>query len=94
MATKTAWRAQLWPHQVKALNLIRRYLAAAPERGSALVRMPTGTGKSGVVAVAAHELVQGGHTLVLAPWDALVDQLGRDISVRFWSRFRTRPPSG
>lgn len=93
MATRTGWRAQLWPHQVRAIDLIRGYFAAAPERGSALVRMPTGTGKSGVIAVTAHELVQGGHTLVLAPWDALVDQLGRDISVRFWARIRTRPPS-
>jgi hypothetical protein len=42
---------------------------------SALVRMPTSTGKSGVVAVAAHNLVDTGDVLLPTPWDALVSQL-------------------
>jgi hypothetical protein len=55
--------------------------------------MPTGTGKSGVIAVTAHTLVRDGHVLVVAPWDALVEQLIRDIAARFWARLGAPPPS-
>jgi len=55
--------------------------------------MPTGTGKSGVIAVAAHHLVEKGDVLVLAPWDALVEQLTRDIRERFWRRVGGEPPA-
>lgn len=86
-------RPQLWTHQIAALDVIRRYLSAGSERhGSALIRMPTGTGKSGVIAVTAHYLAPPGHVLVLAPWDALVRQLIDDIEKRFWNRIKLTPP--
>ena len=43
--------------------------------------MPTGTGKSGVIAVAAQELVSAEDVLLLTPWDALVEQLADDVAV-------------
>ena len=55
--------------------------------------MPTGTGKSGVIAVAAHQIVEGADVLVLAPWDAPVEQLTRDIQERFWRRIGQEPPA-
>jgi superfamily II DNA or RNA helicase len=55
--------------------------------------MPTGTGKSGVIAVAAHELVRDGDVLVLTPWDVLVDQLTDDIHRRFWRRIEADVPT-
>lgn len=84
----------LWPHQVEALQLIRGFIEARAGGGgkSGLIRMPTGTGKSGVIAVAAHHLVERGDVLVLAPWDALVGQLTRDIRERFWRRVGRDPP--
>lgn len=86
----------LWPHQRDALNVVDRYLAARGESGgsAALIRMPTGTGKSGVIAAATQLLVASGDSLVLSPWDALVDQLGRDIAERFWNRISVEPPLG
>jgi superfamily II DNA or RNA helicase len=86
----------LWPHQVEALALTAGFIEArAGGAGkSGLIRMPTGTGKSGVIAVAAHHLVERGDVLVLAPWDALVDQLTRDIRERFWRRVGSEPPHG
>jgi superfamily II DNA or RNA helicase len=94
VAKEGGWRRQLWPHQRGALALIRRYLGADPPVvGSALIRLPTGTGKSGVIAVSAHVLVRSGHVLVLAPWDNLVEQLIRDIERRFWERIGTTAPS-
>jgi superfamily II DNA or RNA helicase len=85
----------LWPHQSKALSVLSRFLdARAGHPGSsALIQMPTGTGKSGVIAVAAQRLVSEGDVLLLAPWDALVDQLTRDVSDRFWVRIKARPPT-
>lgn len=59
---------------------------------SALVRMPTGTGKSGVIAVTARRLVRRGDVLLLSPWDALVDQLTRDVKERFWHHIGVKPP--
>jgi len=60
---------------------------------SALVRMPTGTGKSGVIAVSAQELVSAEDVLLLTPWDALVEQLADDVASRFWSRIGAPVPS-
>jgi superfamily II DNA or RNA helicase len=94
VAREGAWRSRLWPHQTAALGIIRRYLRANPAAaGSALIRMPTGTGKSGVIAITAHHLIEGGHVLVLAPWDALVEQLLRDITTRFWARIGVPAPA-
>lgn len=55
--------------------------------------MPTGTGKSGVIAVAAQQLVHDGDVLVLTPWDVLVDQLTDDVRARFWLRIGAVPPA-
>jgi superfamily II DNA or RNA helicase len=76
--------------------MIRDFLAARKTRAgtSALVRMPTGTGKSGVIAVAAHNLVETGDVLLLTPWDALVTQLADDVRRRFWKRIGAQPPTG
>ena len=75
--------------------MIQGFLAARKARSgtSALVRMPTGTGKSGVIAVAAHLLVGTGDVLLLTPWDALVRQLADDVRSRFWARIGAEPPA-
>ena len=86
----------LWEHQRQAVATARRYLAA-PEVGdaSALITMPTGTGKTGVIATIATALPEvTGHRLVLTPWNALVVQLIDDLRERFWQRIpeEIRPP--
>lgn len=85
----------LWEHQREAVELARRYVAAAINTESALITMPTGTGKSGVIAAITTCLPEvAGHRLVLTPWDALVWQLIDDLSGRFWKRLPPdlRPP--
>ena len=86
----------LWPHQSAAVEMVRQFLTAQRGRKgpSALVRMPTGTGKSGVIAVAAQHLVTSGDVLLLTPWDALVRQLQADVVSRFWERIGAPIPSG
>jgi len=86
--------AKLWPHQREAVLTINDYLQSGGNEGrSALITMPTGTGKSGVIACAV-TVLPGlvGHRLVLTPWDALVRQLIGDIEERFWSQAGTATP--
>ena len=66
--------------------MVKTYLAAEhTQRKSALVRMPTGTGKTGVIAVVSHMLTAGRDAIVVTPWDALADQLVADVSEGFWN---------
>jgi len=79
----------MWPHQREALGVILRYIRS--HRGgetdkSALIQMPTGSGKSGVIAVASRVMPDVGFTLVLTPRKSLREQLYRDIRGRFFQR--------
>lgn len=85
----------LWPHQSAAISLGAAYLSAdrriAAEGGvpeAALIKMPTGTGKSGVIAVLSRCLPDVRRVLILTPRTALADQLREDIRWRFWSHLR------
>ena len=49
----TNWETlPLWKYQKGAVNMVVTYLRSK-SKGAALIRMPTGTGKSGVIAVLA-----------------------------------------
>jgi hypothetical protein len=76
--------------------MVERFFEArrGKKGSSALVRMPTGTGKSGVIAVAAQELVTSGDALLLAPWDVLVRQLAADVESDFWGQIGAPIPVG
>src|SRR5262249_4268348 len=73
----------LWAPQRKAIALAHAYLAAqskfAPtrstQREAALIKMPTGTGKTGVIATLACASPAVRRVLVLTPRTALVDQM-------------------
>jgi superfamily II DNA or RNA helicase len=85
----------VWPHQAAVLTMMQQFLRARKGNAgtSALVRMPTGTGKSGVIAVTAQRLVgPNNDVLLLTPWDALVTQLSDDVRSRFWQRIGAHAP--
>lgn len=82
---------RLWGHQRAAIATVVAYLngdKAIPERPeqkeAALLKLPTGTGKSGIVAVLARCLPDVRRVLVLTPRTALTEQLMADIRFRFW----------
>src|SRR5262245_39672199 len=84
----------LWEHQRKAVAVVLKYLAAfrtGKTSGAALVHMPTGTGKTGVIATLARCVPNLAGVLVVAPRVALRDQLCRDISGRFFQRLERKP---
>jgi superfamily II DNA or RNA helicase len=82
----------LWKHQTQAIRFALRYLRAPAEAATGLIRMPTGTGKTGVVAVLSVALPPPGWTLVLTPWSHLCNQMVGDIQTRFWKERGWKPP--
>jgi superfamily II DNA or RNA helicase len=84
----------LWEHQREAVAIVLKYVESFNKKrtaGAALVQMPTGTGKTGVIATLARCIPSIGFVLVVAPRVALRDQLQRDLSGRFFSRLERKP---
>lgn len=82
----------LWMPQRRAVALghaylaSRRHAAADTPREAALIKMPTGTGKTGVIATLACTSPLVKKVLILTPRAGLVHQMKYDLSFRFWSR--------
>lgn len=87
MASRSLTRS-LWRHQREAVTQMARYLAdsAYPCDVAALVTMPTGTGKTAVVAGIIDRAGPEGHWLVLVPRKSLVKQLIRTLDEGLWTR--------
>ncbi|WP_417683971.1 DEAD/DEAH box helicase [Roseibium sp.] len=80
----------LWPHQHAALDTVDSYFASASTR-ACLVNMPTGTGKTGVMATLARQRAQDRPVLVVCPSAALVEQLTAEFKGRFWEKIGADP---
>ncbi|NRB54908.1 MAG: DEAD/DEAH box helicase family protein [Salinicola sp.] len=77
----------LWQNQKQAIALGAAYVRVSQptsEREGALIKMPTGSGKSGVIAVLTRCLPKVRRALVLTPREGLVQQMHADIRRRFW----------
>jgi superfamily II DNA or RNA helicase len=83
---------KLWPHQRRAIAFALKYLRKPFESEVALVRMPTGTGKTGVVAALSVALPPPQWTLVLTPWKNLCRQMILDLESKFWRARGWTPP--
>jgi len=84
---------RLWPHQRTAVRFAHKLLRDELDPITSLVRMPTGTGKTGVIALLSIALPPRKWTLVLTPWSNLSVQLIGDLREKFWriSEWRSRP---
>lgn len=86
----------LWRHQKEAVRTLDSYLQRADFRtGAALITMPTGTGKSAVIAslMAGPQVGEKNKSaFVLTPWRGLARQLVEDIDTRTWTRLGTPRP--
>lgn len=74
-----------WVNQKRAIALMDGYLADKSDR-QAMVRMPTGTGKTAVIATLAQLVADKRRCLVVAPWEYLVKQLRLELLGRFWRK--------
>lgn len=93
MATGKRFRGkdipQLHAHQRDAVAMTLKYLKGWNSGAAdlaALAQMPTGTGKTGIVAVLARDCTTIRRTLVLAPRVAIRDHLIRHIESHFFSK--------
>lgn len=82
---KSVVEAQWWPNQQKAVELAGDYLDAKSDQ-QAMIRMPTGTGKTVVIATLAQLLEDYQRVLVVAPWENLAAQLQREIGGKLWTK--------
>jgi superfamily II DNA or RNA helicase len=73
----------LWANQRAALKKAEAYLDSQSNQ-QAIIRMPTGTGKTAVIASLAQLANDYPHVLIVVPWEHLADQLCREISHNFW----------
>lgn len=76
-------RLSLWPNQKAALRACKQYLSS-PKRGF-LVQMPTGAGKTVVIAVLSTAFESFSRVLLTSPSAALCDQLRIDLS-EIWEK--------
>jgi superfamily II DNA or RNA helicase len=88
-AGSRTWRRviedKLWINQRQALDRMDAYLSAKSDR-QGMVRMPTGTGKTAVIATLGQLLADKQRCLVVAPWENIVRQLRRELAGGFWKK--------
>jgi hypothetical protein len=73
---------RLWTNQQEAFEKAEVYLQN-PEQ-QCLIRMPTGSGKTAVIAVLSQLSADHKKVLLIAPWEHLVDQLRDQVAEGFW----------
>ena len=78
----------LWPHQVEAIRTARNYIEQQKgnqgPKPSALLRLPTGTGKSGIMTVLSRCYEDTKNVLILTPSKLIREQLSQDIASGFF----------
>jgi superfamily II DNA or RNA helicase len=83
-----ATQRKLWPHQVDAINFAIDHLNKFSS--ACLIRMPTGTGKTGVIACLT-KLSNAESSLILTPWAHLRKQMLADLESDFWTKVGVTP---
>lgn len=84
----------LYPFQLEAVKKMRGYLAAYSRKdtdGSGLVYMPTGTGKTAVIAALAQCIQEIKITLILVPRLVLRNQLARELERPIFNKLHLPP---
>jgi superfamily II DNA or RNA helicase len=79
-----------WEHQVEAIKATERYIQhnlGEKVDTATLIHMPTGTGKTGVMAGLLLRYPGTVKALILTPRKALRDQLHREVSSEFFTQF-------
>jgi len=75
----------LWNHQVDAISSILRYFTKARAEGF-LVKMPTGTGKTGVFSALSRVALPNKNFLIIVPSTTLKFQVIEELSLKFWTK--------
>jgi superfamily II DNA or RNA helicase len=74
----------LWQHQLTAIQHCEKYLKGAEFTQNFLTKMPTGSGKTGIMAVLSRIIFPRSNFLIVVPSVVLKEQLVAQLSVDFW----------
>lgn len=80
----------LWQHQLDAVGVCQSYRLSGSSM-SALIHLPTGAGKTGIMATAARIAAETKPVLIVCPSSALVDQLQTQFTSAFWEKIGAAP---
>lgn len=75
---------KLWEHQKKAIRDTEKYLRDESQQLGYLVKMPTGSGKTAIMAVLARIIFSDKNFLIVVPSIALRKQLIDQLTKDFW----------
>lgn len=78
-------KINLWGHQKDAINKAKSYLNSASKE-SFLLKLPTGSGKTGIIATITRILKEDANVLIVVPSIALKNQIEIEIKDRFWKK--------
>ncbi|WP_439490301.1 DEAD/DEAH box helicase [Algoriphagus sp.] len=76
---------KIWDHQKDALNQISDYIEKYKDK-SFLVKMPTGTGKTGVFATLTRIAIPENNYIIVTPSTALKFQIIDELESKFWKK--------
>lgn len=76
---------RLFPCQQQAISVIGEYLSAPESSKAALVQMPMGTGKTGLMALCCTAFPKYAKTLIVAPAEYLTRQIRSEVTEGFWN---------
>ncbi|WP_099369675.1 DEAD/DEAH box helicase [Sphingobacterium sp. 1.A.5] len=82
---KSLLSLNIWDHQKDAITNISEYLKSKSEK-SYLVKMPTGTGKTGVFATLTRIVYPKKNYIIVTPSTSLRDQIIAELKDRFWNK--------
>lgn len=77
----------IWHHQKDALKAIGKYFDNYSDK-SFLLKMPTGTGKTGVFATLTRVAESKLNFLIVTPSSALKEQIYSEIKIEFWKKIQ------
>lgn len=71
-------------YQSECVKFIEEYLSDDDETKSALVKMPTGSGKTGIIAITVTLLMTKKKICIITPNEGLLKQIKDEITKEFW----------
>lgn len=86
-------KSKIMNHQREALNEIEKYLVCKEVDKHALIKMPTGTGKTGVIGIVSNIYDHYENILIVTPNAVLPKQTKEEIDILFWEKIGIDPCS-
>lgn len=84
-------KSKVMAHQSESLKTIEEYLKSKEDDKHALIKMPTGTGKTGVIGIVSNIYDEYKNILIVTPNAVLPKQTKLEIESLFWKQIDIEP---